>query len=245
MAKVDKSKVCSECLTQPRRQRKGKVFPLCDDCRPIIVGRKWKIRKLKRTLMEGALVQFHTADGGWRAGYLLKMREMRADVQPVGAIGKVPDVVVVNIDALKPEPNPSKLWPTVDDFYRANTRSKPVVLVADPIQKPSGAKKSEVEKIKEQRVARAAVQKVNFIHGEKDDATFAAKMTEHKAAVMKSPRAPKASDAERVAKDAEVYAARNANPKLTWAMLDLQIYGRVTHGNLSWSSYKREAARRG
>jgi len=230
MAKVDKSKVCTECLTQPRRQRKGKVFPLCDDCRPIIIGRKWKIRKLKRTLMEGALVQFHTADGGWRAGYLLKMREMRADVQPVGAIGKVPDVVVVNIDALKPEPNPSKLWPTVDDFYRANTRSKPVVLVADPIQKPSGAKKSEVEKIKEQRAARAVVQKV--------DAPAPKSMN-------KTPRAPKASDAERFAKDAEVYTARNANPKLTWAMLDLQIYGRVTHGNLSWSSYKREVARGG
>ena len=143
MAKVDKSKVCTECLTQPRRQRKGKVFPLCDDCRPIIIGRKWKIRKLKRTLMEGALVQFHTADGGWRAGYLLKMREMRADVQPVGAIGKVPDVVVVNIDALKLEPNPSKLWPTVDDFYRANKRSKPVVLVSNP---ESAARNEDVSK---------------------------------------------------------------------------------------------------
>src|SRR5208283_3016921 len=37
-----------------------------------------------------------------------------------------------NICDLKKEPNPARMWPTVEDFYKANTVRKPVVLVADP-----------------------------------------------------------------------------------------------------------------
>ena len=131
MAIVDRAKTCTECLSQPRRVRKGKMFPLCDDCRPIITAKKWKIRKLKRELIEGSLVQFNVGDGS-RIGYLLKMRETRADVQPIGAVGRVPDIEGVSINDLKKEPNPSRLWPTVEDFYKANRAKKPVVLVADP-----------------------------------------------------------------------------------------------------------------
>jgi len=222
MATVDRAKVCTECLTNPKRQRKGKKFPLCDDCRKIVTARRWKARSLKRTLIEGQLVQFNLGDG-WKTGYLIKFRETRADVQPIGAIGRIPDVIGVNIDSMKPEPNPSKLWPTVDDFYRANKRTAPVVLVADP----TAANKNAVR-----------VQKVTvFTEREQSKPVNSSKpVTEKKA------RAPKADNAARTAHDAEVFAQKNST-KLTYTQLDLQIYGKITHGNLSWAAYKREAAR--
>ena len=224
MATVDREKVCTECLTNPKRQRKGKKFPLCDDCRKIVTARRWKARSLKRTLIEGQLVQFNLGDG-WKTGYLIKFRETRADVQPIGAIGRIPDVIGVNIDSMKPEPNPSKLWPTVDDFYRANKRSAPVVLVADP----TAANKNVTR-----------VQKVTvFTKREQPKPVNSSRpLTEKKA------RAPKADNAARTAHDAEVFAQKNST-KLTYTQLDLQIYGKITHGNLSWAAYKREAARVG
>ena len=224
MATVDREKVCTECLTNPKRQRKGKKFPLCDDCRKIVTARRWKARSLKRTLIEGQLVQFNLG-GGWKTGYLIKFRETRADVQPIGAIGRIPDVIGVNIDSMKPEPNPSKLWPTVDDFYRANKRSAPVVLVADP----TAANKNVTR-----------VQKVTvFTKREQPKPVNSSKpVTEKKA------RAPKADSAARTAHDAEVFALKNST-KLTYTQLDLQIYGKITHGNLSWAAYRRESARVG
>jgi hypothetical protein len=132
-------------------------------------------------------------------------------------------VIGVNIDSMKPEPNPSKLWPTVDDFYRANKRTAPVVLVADP----TAANKNAV------RVQKAAV----FTKREQPKPVNSSKpVTEKKA------RAPKADNAARTAHDAEVFALKNST-KLTYTQLDLQIYGKITHGNLSWAAYKREAAR--
>jgi len=216
MATVDRTKVCTECLTNPKRQRKGKIFPLCDLCRVIITTKRWKIRGLKRAFIEGQLVQFNPGDG-WKTGYLIKVRETRADVQPIGAIGRIPDVIGVNIDSMKPEPNPSKLWPTVDDFYRANKRTAPVVLVADP----TAANKNVTR-----------VQKV----------TVFTKREQPKPLTEKKARAPKADSAARTAHDAEVFALKNST-KLTYTQLDLQIYGKITHGNLSWAAYKREAAR--
>ena len=128
MLPIDRAKVCTECLTAPRRVRKGKKFQLCEDCRRIITTKKWKIRKLKRELIEGRVVQFY--DAGWRAGYLVKLRETRADVQPVGPVGRIPDIIGCNIEDLKKDSS-SKLWETVQDFYKANTKKKVVVLVAD------------------------------------------------------------------------------------------------------------------
>ncbi len=130
MATIDRAKVCTECLSEPKRVRRGKKFPLCEECRAIITKKKWKVRSLKRILIEGRTVQFY--DTGWRVGYLIKLRETRADVQPVGAVGRIPEVIGVNIEDLKKEAGASKLWETVEDFYKANTRKKPVVLVADP-----------------------------------------------------------------------------------------------------------------
>jgi hypothetical protein len=222
MATVDRTKVCTECLTNPKRQRKGKKFPLCDDCRKIVTARRWKTRSLKRTLKEGSLIQFHQGDG-WRGAYLLKLCDVRADIQPIGAIGKIPDVISINIVNIKAEPNPSKLWPTVDDFYRANKRTAPVVLVADPT-----ATNKNVT-----RVQKVAV----FTKREQPKPVNSSKpLTEKKA------RAPKVNDVERTAKDAEVYALKNST-KLTYTQLDLQVFSRVTHGNLSWAAYKRESAR--
>ena len=225
MATVDREKVCTECLTNPKRQRKGKKFPLCDDCRKIVTARRWKARSLKRTLIEGQLVQFNLGDG-WKTGYLIKFRETRADVQPIGAIGRIPDVIGVNIDSMKPEPNPSKLWPTVDDFYRASKRSAPVVLVADP----TAINKSRAAEVKR--------------GGPLVDWSPAASKAAPKPTAVKMPRAPKADSAARTAHDAEVFALKNST-KLTYTQLDLQIYGKITHGNLSWAAYKREAARVG
>ena len=130
MATIDRAKVCTECLSNTRRVRKGKTFPLCDLCRVVVTAKKWKTRQLKRRLVEGRVIQFNVGDG-WRAGYLLKMRETRADVQPIGAVGRIPDVIVVNIVDLKKEEGAPKLWENVEDFYRANRTKKPVVLVAD------------------------------------------------------------------------------------------------------------------
>ena len=156
MATVDRTKVCTECLTNPKRQRKGKKFPLCDDCRKIVTTRRWKARSLKRTLKDGALIQFNQGDG-WRAGYLVKMFDVRADVQPIGAIGKIPDLISINITSLKPESNPSRLWPTCLDFYKANKRSAPVVLVSNP---ESAARN---DKPFTQRPTSDPVQKVNTV----------------------------------------------------------------------------------
>jgi hypothetical protein len=58
----------------------------------------------------------------------------------------------------------------------------------------------------------------------------------------KKARAPKADNAARTAHDAEVFALKNST-KLTYTQLDLQVFSRVTHGNLSWAAYKRESAR--
>ena len=219
---LSKTEACTECRTEPKRVRKGKKFPLCDLCRRIVTARRWKARSLKRTLKEGSLIQFHQGDG-WRGAYLLKLCDVRADIQPIGAIGKIPDVISTNIVNLKAEPNPSKLWPTVDDFYRANKRSAPVVLVADPT-----ATNKNVT-----RVQKVAV----FTKREQPKPVNSSKpLTEKKA------RAPKVNDVERTAKDAEVYALKNST-KLTYTQLDLQVFSRVTHGNLSWAAYKRESAR--
>lgn len=132
MATIDRAKVCTECLTELRRVRKGKTFPLCDLCRVVVTTKKWKTRQLKRRLVEGRVIQFNVG-GGWRAGYLLKLRETRADVQPIGAVGRIPDVIGVNIVDLKKEEGSPKLWENVEDFYRVNRAKKPVVLVADPV----------------------------------------------------------------------------------------------------------------
>ena len=221
---LSKTEACTECRTEPKRVRKGKKFPLCDLCRRIVTARRWKTRSLRRTLKDGALIQFNQGDG-WRAGYLVKMFDMRADVQPIGAIGKIPNLISVNIVNLKPEPNPSRLWPTCLDFYKANKRSAPVVLVADP----TAANKNAV------RVQKAAV----FTKREQPKPVNSSKpVTE------KMPRAPKADNAARTAHDAEVFALKNST-KLTYTQLDLQIYGKITHGNLSWAAYCRESARVG
>ena len=126
--------------------------------------------------VEGSLVSFNVGDG-WRCGYLLKIRETRGDVQPIGVIGKIPSIVTCNLADIRLEPNQSVKWPTVDDFYRANKRTAPVVLLARPVQaKP---------------VASAlAAEPPLFIHGEKDDATFAAKIAVQKAKLTAPAPAP-------------------------------------------------------
>jgi len=132
MPAIKKSEACAECQEQAPRVRKGKRFKVCEDCRRVLTTNKWKVRKAKRTLREGSLVEYN--DGtGWRAGYLLKMRETRADVQPIGARGKVPDVISASITDIK-ETAQSPSMPTVADYLAKNApvAKKVVVLVAGP-----------------------------------------------------------------------------------------------------------------
>ena len=138
--------------------------------------------------VEGSLVSFNVGDG-WRCGYLLKIRETRGDVQPIGVIGKIPSIVTCNLADIRLEPNQSVKWPTVDDFYRANKRTAPVVLLAAP----SPAAKSwndYADAVMKRNPITKTEEPPLFIHGEKDDATFAAKIAVQKAKLTAPAPAP-------------------------------------------------------
>ncbi len=153
---IRSSTACTECRENLRRVRRGKSFLLCEDCRRTVTTRRWKIRGLKRSLVEGALVQFNTGCGG-RTGYLLKIHELRGDIQPIGAIGRIPPVSNVSLADVRPAWSPSCQWPTVDDFYHANKKTEPLVLVA----KPPYRVQSEVQRPKNESSITSSVQEVN------------------------------------------------------------------------------------
>jgi hypothetical protein len=113
-------------MTRPRRK-----YTRCEDCRRSHVLARLNGRKVKRELRDsaGRLVQFNRGDG-WRVGYLVSMSNGGVTIQPIGPKGTIPDTMVVPFSDVKPELMQSQSCPTVEDFYRMNTKKKVVVLIA-------------------------------------------------------------------------------------------------------------------
>lgn len=129
---MSKAGMCSECGDGAQRVRKGKKFKLCEDCRREDTVRRWKVRSVRRDLQEcvGKLVQFNEGTG-WKAGYLIKFGSYNdAHIQPIGALGRIPDITSVSLAHVKVETHQSPSMPTVEDFYRVNEKKKVLVLVA-------------------------------------------------------------------------------------------------------------------
>ncbi len=136
---IERRAVCTECNEAAPRVRKGKKFRLCEDCRRTLTIRKWKVRGIKRVLANeiGRVVEFNQGEG-WRTGYLLKIIVGDAIIQPVGALGKIPETIQLTLADVKVASCGSPSMPTVDDFYKRMEAMKPkktVVLVAEPISR--------------------------------------------------------------------------------------------------------------
>lgn len=129
MAGIKHSENCSECHEQIVATRHGKKLQLCDDCYRNGVIDRLKARKVRRTLTEGAIIQYY--QDGWRVGYLIKMGPNRASIQPVGAKdGICPEILGVMLTDIKAEIYTSALFPTVEDYYRMTKHKAVPVLVA-------------------------------------------------------------------------------------------------------------------
>ncbi len=133
---IERRAVCAECNDAAPRVRKGKRFLLCEDCRRADSTRRWKVRRALRALRNevGRVVEFNQGDG-WRAGYLVKIMSANAEVQPIGAAGRVPDTLVIGLANVKAATCGSASMPTIEDFYKRMEAMKPkkvVVLVAQP-----------------------------------------------------------------------------------------------------------------
>lgn len=128
-----KSEQCSECSTNPRYQHHKKLLLLCVDCYREDVVNRLRVRKMTRVLEIGKPLEYSEGEG-WRVGYLIKFGSYNdAHIQPVGAIGRVPDITSVKLSNVRQATCGSPSMPTVDDFYRKMKR--PVVLVAMPLHK--------------------------------------------------------------------------------------------------------------
>ncbi len=132
---IERRAVCAECNDAAPRVRKGKRFLLCEDCRRADSTRRWKVRRALRALRNevGRVVEFNQGDG-WRAGYLVKIMSANAEVQPIGAAGRVPDTLVIGLANVKAATCGSASMPTIEDFYKRMEAMKPkkvVVLVSE------------------------------------------------------------------------------------------------------------------
>ena len=135
--KLKASECCAECGDAAPRVRKGKRFTLCEDCRAAVTTRRWRVRKAMRSLRNeiGHVVEYNEGEG-WRTGYLVEILSVNGRVQPIGACGRVPDIVTVCLADVKTPTCGSPSMPTVEDFYRRMESMKPkkvVVLVAQPV----------------------------------------------------------------------------------------------------------------
>ena len=135
--KLKASECCAECGDAAPRVRKGKKFKLCEDCRAAVTTRRWRVRKAMRSLRNeiGHVVEYNEGEG-WRTGYLVEILSVNGRVQPIGACGRVPDIVTVCLADVKIPTCGSPSMPTVADFYRRMESMKPkkvVVLVAQPV----------------------------------------------------------------------------------------------------------------
>lgn len=128
-----KSEQCSECSANPRYQHHKKLLLLCVDCYREDVVNRLRVRKMTRVLEVGKPLEYSEGEG-WRVGYLIKFGSYNdAHIQPVGAIGRVPDITSVKLSNVREATCGSPSMPTVEDFYRKMKR--PVVLVAMPLHK--------------------------------------------------------------------------------------------------------------
>ncbi len=136
---IERRAVCTECKEAAPRQRKGKKFKLCEDCRRADTTRRWKVRKALRQLRNEVthVVEYNQGEG-WRVGYLVKIIDRYADVQPIGSCGRVPDLICVSLADIKLPSCGSPSMPTVEDFYKRMEAMKPkktVLLVAETPRK--------------------------------------------------------------------------------------------------------------
>ena len=116
---IERRAVCAECNDAAPRVRKGKRFLLCEDCRRADSTRRWKVRRTLRALRNevGRVVEFNQGKG-WRTGYLVRIMSANAEVQPIGAAGRVPDTLVIGLADVKAATCGSASMPTIEDFYR-------------------------------------------------------------------------------------------------------------------------------
>jgi len=109
-----------------------RTYLRCEDCRRTSIILRLRVRHTRRILVEqlNKPVQYNTGEG-WRCGYLLKLGPSRASIQPIGAIGRSPDIIGVSIADVKPETGTASFkMPTVEDFYRVNNVKPPLLVVA-------------------------------------------------------------------------------------------------------------------
>ncbi len=174
---IERRAVCIECKEAAPRQRKGKKFKLCEDCRRADTTKKWRVRAVKRTLSGeiGRPVEFNTGEG-WRVGYFIKFGDYSdAHIQPVGAMGKVPDIVGVSLADVKVASCGSPSMPTVDDFYKRMEAMKPkkvVVLVAQPYPPMSALVKEIIDGAVVRRPANPIVSENELAGPEVGDVSF-------------------------------------------------------------------------
>ncbi len=147
MVQIERRAVCAECQTSAPRVRKGKRFTLCEDCRAAVTTRRWRVRKAMRSLRNeiGHVVEYNEGEG-WRTGYLVEILSVNGRVQPIGACGRVPDIVTVCLADVKKPTCGSPSMPTIEDFYRRMESMKPkkvVVLVAQPQKAAKPAKQED------------------------------------------------------------------------------------------------------
>ncbi|MFI5260784.1 MAG: hypothetical protein ACHQU0_03250 [Candidatus Paceibacteria bacterium] len=174
---IERRAVCTECNEAAPRVRKGKKFKLCEDCRRAVTTKKWRVRAVKRTLSgeTGRPVEFNTGEG-WRVGYFIKFGEYSdARIQPVGAMGKIPDIIGVSLADVKKASCGSPSMPTVEDFYRKMGAMQPkkiAVLVAQPYPPMSALVKEILDGAVVRRPANSIVSENELAGPEVGDVSF-------------------------------------------------------------------------
>ena len=119
MANLKISELCIECKEIPPMRKARRAYQHCLQCRLDIVHKKIKARAVRKTLTgaEGQLVQYY--EGGWRTGYLLKLSQHKASIQPIGSRGApCPDVVGAFLEDMRLAANSSNTMPTLNDYLK-------------------------------------------------------------------------------------------------------------------------------
>lgn len=132
MGGLKQSAQCNTCHENPKLVKRNRKFEQCEDCRRESIKERLAARRVVRTVVENALIEYNTGEG-WRVGYLLSYNSTKtaATIQPIGPLGKIPDTLAVCLSDIKSATGCSKSCPTVQDYYRMYSPKKVVVLVAD------------------------------------------------------------------------------------------------------------------
>ncbi len=108
------------------------------------------------TLVDRA-VSYYDIGGGWRVGYLLKVGDVNASMQPIAARkGELPDPIRVDILDVKAAAILQTKYPTLEDYLKGNgyDRAKEPQKKLDPV-------------VKRERVAKVKVTAQAAVRGEK------------------------------------------------------------------------------